>query len=287
MSLNVVHQMVADAQISQIALRPLLGAFELLIGVSGKSTPHDPGKTPWWYAAANARVEVTGPQSQSHQLGTALLGQPCRFAQHPRPSYISMELKLALLPSQIAAIEDVRAGGDLRFQVYIVGEGGGGDNPGAVHPTHDMQVKEVARSDWIRQLRDAKAMDILLLEIPMPFVDPPPELRPVIDNMRQAQKLFYEGHYADCLINCRKSVDTLATLQKQGRNWSSDALKRLASEREAMSKNERLIAAEACLYHFASPGAHDGTLEIFRRDAKFALALTATLLSRELGIAGC
>lgn len=288
MSINVIHQMVADVQITQIALRPQLGAFELLFSVGGKSTPHDVDKAPWWYMAANARVEIAAAQGPNYQLGTALLGLPFRFQQQIRPAFVSVEFKLTLFPAQIAAVEELRAGGDLRFLLTIVGEGGGySENPKAIHPTNDSLWKALARSDWVRMLHDAKAMDILLLEIPMPFVEPPAGLKPVIDNLRQAQNMFYEGHYPDCLINCRKSIETLAAFQQRGRNWSADALKRLASEREGMTKDERALGAEACLYHFASLSAHDGSVEILRRDAKFALALTATLLARELGVTGC
>ncbi len=288
MSLTVSHHIVADVQVDQIALRPMLGAFELLISVTGKSAMHDAGSEPWWYMAANARVEVKAAQGSNHLLGTALLAQPCRFEQSRRPLNIAMEFKLTLLPLQLAAIEDLRAGGDLWFLTTVVGEGGGyNQNPKTIYPTNDSLWKTVARSDWIRALRDAKAMDVLLLEIPMPFIDPPDEIKLALDNLRRAQTLLFEGHYPDCIINCRKSIDTLAKIQKRSRNWSTDALKRLAADRESMTKDERALAAEASLYHFCSLGAHDGGVDILRRDAQFAIVLTATLLARELGVSGC
>ena len=75
---------------------------------------------------------------------------------------------------------------------------------------------------------------------------------------------------------------TLGTLQRRDRNWSSDALKRLANTRETMTKDERQIAIEASLFHFASLAAHDGTTNFDRQDAKFAFALATTLIAQEL-----
>lgn len=280
MSLTVNSRIVAKVSIARAFLRPTLGGFELVLGIDGETTVHD--GTPFWLAASAARVEVAAEQGANSYLGIARPDVPVRMATYKSPLTVMSEFKLVLSPQQLAAVEDVRAGGDLRFHLVIAGEGGGGGGSDAVHSSNDSLWKTIGRSDWIALLRGAKAMDVLLLELPMPFIEPSAGLRAVVDNLKQAQRMFFEGHFTDCVINCRKAVDTLGTLQGRDRNWSSDALKRLANTRETMTKDERQIAMEASLFHFASLAAHDGTTNFDRQDAKFAFALATTLIAQEL-----
>jgi hypothetical protein len=46
-----------------------------------------------------------------------------------------------------------------------------------------------------------------------------------------------------------------------------------------MSKEQRELALEAALLHFAHLGAHPDEVQIDRRDAKLAIALTASVLA--------
>lgn len=282
MSLTVNSRIVAKVSIARLFMRQALGGFELVFGIDGETTVHD--DTPFWLTASAARVEVVVERGANSHLGIARPDVPVRMVTHKSPLTVMSEFKLVISPQQLAAIEDVRAGGDLGFHLAIAGEGGGGGggNSDAIHPSNDSLWKTIGRSDWIASLRAANAMDILLLELPMPFLEPSAELRAVVDNLRQAQRMFFEGHFTDSVINCRKAVETLGTLQGRDRNWSSDALKRLANTRETMTKDERQIAMEASLFHFASLAAHDGTTHFDRREAKFAFALATTLIAQEL-----
>jgi hypothetical protein len=278
-ALTVGSRIVANVALSRVSLVPILGGFELVFGVHGHTTADEAN---YWLMANSAQVQVGNEQGDLWRLGAARSDSVIRIRTGKSAMTVSSELRMPLTTQQLAAIEDLRAGGDLRFQLALLGEGGPEVRPGEVHAVHDTLWLGLGRSDWIVQLRTARAMDILLLEVAMPLLEPSEANRSISDALKRAQKLLAEGHYSECVINCRKAIEGLATMQGRLRNWSPDALRRLANGREAMTKEEREVALEASLFHFASLAAHDASTEFRRRDAKLAVTLVASLVAHHL-----
>ena len=190
--------------------------------------------------------------------------------------HFNCEFRLLLAPNQLSAIEQLRAENDLQFQLAASGEGGDEATPTEIQTFSQPLFLGVPRSEWISQLRAARAMDVLLLEVPMPFIDPPGQMKAVVAALKRAQSHFVSGHYSDCVINCRKAIEELETLQGRDRTV---AFGRLANDRKGMSKDERRTAIEAALFHFASLAAHDAGTEFDRRDARLAMTLAAGLVA--------
>jgi hypothetical protein len=275
--MTVSHHIVAKLAIEHVGLRSLLGGYELLIAVAGETTPVPVAVQR--FAVEAARVEIAAGMGPTTEMGIARPDKPERGQQYPNAVPFRVELRLPLSPYQLAAIEDLRGQEDLRLQVTLVGHGG---DDRQSFPINESFHKTVGRSDWVQQLKAAGAADILLLEIPMPFGNVPPDRALVIESLKQAQRVFLDGHYIDCIINCRKTIEALGVAEGRDRYWSSAALERLCKNREAMTLDDRTVAAQAALVHLASLAVHGSGIEFSREDARFALAQTASFVARSL-----
>lgn len=277
-SITVGHWVVANASLSRIVLLPVVGAFELVFTVEGSSTTRD--DQVYWLTPLRADVKVGGGVGELFRLGKASPDSSPRIRTCKNALPFNYEFRIPVAIPQLAAIEELRAEGDLHFQLVISGDGGEEAKPTEIQSFNQPLSRTVSRSDWISQLRVVKAMDTLLLEIPMPFIEPSKELSSVVKALRRAQTHFFEGHYSDCVINCRKAIEQLVGLQGRDR---TAAFRRLANDREGMSKDERRTAIEAALFHFGSLAAHDNSTDFDRRDAKLAMTLAAGLVAYGVG----
>ena len=68
----------------------------------------------------------------------------------------------------------------------------------------------VDESAWVAQLKSAKALHIVLLEIPMPTAGASPKQKAVFEHVQQAQGLFCDGGYTECVGECRKALEELS-----------------------------------------------------------------------------
>ncbi len=277
-SITVGHWIVANASLSRVSLSPVVGAFELVFTVDGSSTTRDDQVL--WISPLRAAVQVGPSQGELIRLGTAWPDSSPRIRTFKNAMPFSCEFRLPVTAAQLAAVEELRTENDLQFQLVVSGDGGDQAAPTEIQTFNQPLFLAVPRSEWISQLRAARAMDVLLLEISMPFIDASAELKAVIDGLRRAQSHLLAGHYSDCVINCRKAVEKL--LELQGRDRTT-AFRRLASDREGMTKDERRTAIEAALFHFGSLAAHDGVVEFDRQDARLAMTLAAGLVAHGVG----
>ena len=281
--MSAVDRTVAHLNPPRIILVEAAGGFELAIYVDGTTEPRRVQQPIIWFAPEQARVSIG---AGSLIVGTALPTSSARSQTLDGSSPVMFEFRMGLSAAQVAAIEAVRNGEDLQIRLAIAGVAGalgpdGADTQLRKRDTFSQVLTHVVpRSDWVLQLNAAKAMDILLIEIPMPLVEPSPNLASVVARIRQAQNLFVEAHYADCVINCRRAIEAFQDLAGRDRQG---LLKKLAIDRDGLSKDERRTTIEAALFHFGSSAAH-GDVGVFdRRDAKLALALTSALIAYDVG----
>jgi hypothetical protein len=273
-SITLGHWIVAKATLKRISISPVVGAYELLFTVEGSSTTRDDQIL--WLSFHRADVKVGAGQGELSRLGTARPDASHRIRTFKNALPFNCEFRLLLAPNQLSAIEELRTENDLQFQIAVSGEGGDETTLTEIQTFTQPLFLSVPRSEWISQLRAARATDVLLLEVPMPFIDPPGQMIAVVEALKRAQSHFIGGHYSDCIINCRKAIEELETLQGRDRTV---AFGRLANDRKGMSKDERRTAIEAALFHFASLAAHDAGTEFDRRDARLAMTLAAGLVA--------
>lgn len=274
-SISAASRLVANANPPRITLGRLLGGFELVVTLSGFSVAKTDQQPVIWLRPELARIAVGG----GRDLGSARPDSTLPLRTLNSALTFNYQFRIALSPPQLAAIEDVRHGGDLSFRLIISGLAGSENDRTQVEPFQVVLAHAVPRSDWIQNLQSANAADILLLEIPMPFVEPASAMADVMGLLRQAQSLFLDAHYGDCVVNCRKAIEAFEKFVGRDRNG---LLKILATDRDSLTKDQRRTTIEAALFHFGSLAAHDASGGFDRRDARLALALTAALVAYEV-----
>ncbi len=278
--LTVVSQGVAELEIKNISLQPLLGAYELSLGLVGKAFNNVPEQ--YWFTLTGAHVSLSSATGLKKRLGIAHASQIARTHAGNYGANVSVEMKLTLQPLQITAIEDLCHDQDMTFELSVIGEGGGGPQ-GRSH-LYETFSKMVPRSAWVEQLRSAAALDVLLFEIPMPVADPPPELRAMIGFLRRAQKMFLEGNYPECVAHCRDVMDAIEADPALAKKHV-ETLKKLVTkdDRENMNRDERefvIVSAVRNYTHLAHhAGDPAGTGHFTRNEAKQVLTLSAALVA--------
>ncbi len=281
MSLCVNSFRVADVTPQRVTLQPMLGAYELGFGV--EISIEQAQDFECRVSLRNARVTVKGDDSESKTLGWAWPEVPYSFQQTKYSNRNTLQFLLTLQPAQLNGIEELRAAGDLTFELHANGLGYDQNREERIGDTWRFTV---SRSDWIKQLQRANARDILLLEVPLPLPEATGERAKIGHLLKSAEEQFRAGGYIDTVAHIRKFVEALGKWRFGQEPWANKQLARLANkdEREAMSKNERETALWATIRHYTHPAHHvdsdGGTQEYSRSEAELALTLAVALLAR-------
>ena len=164
MSLTINGLIVAETRIQSLALRPVLGAYELIFGLYPTVRPED--RDGCKASIAGARVSVNVKEGGIQSLGFARPEEPIEIVPVPCQMNMTPALVLPLQYGQIAALENLRAGEDLDFSLSVTGIGYHEDRS---YRIQDTWWTHLPRSEWIKKLREARARDTLLLEVPIPF----------------------------------------------------------------------------------------------------------------------
>ena len=198
----------------------------------------------------------------------------------PFKSTATPNLHLHLQPAQLAALEALRGTGDLVFELLALGIGT--DENGDQHVQGDWRIS-VARSDWIKKLRDAGARNVMLLEIPLPLESIADEWHEITAGLQRAEAQYRNGDYHSCIGSCRTVMQELGLQRYGDGKWASEFLEQLASDRKGMSKSQREGALFAVLRHYthqAHHGPSEGGVPAYTRaEAQFVLSLTAAAVA--------
>lgn len=274
MSLTISSRIIAEEIIQTITLQPVVGAYELMIPIRLEVYPEE--KSRRWATITGARVTVKSAGGVAKTLGFARPQIPIQVRPLPHPQPISRDLMLPLHAQQVAALEDLRAGRDLEFELAVAGFGFDG--------THDQQIYDrwrvqLPRSTWVERLRGAGVLDIHLLEIPMPVGESSEEWAEVGDHLLRAHKQFIDANYHECIALCRTVMEELGHKKYQKEGWANLILDRLANDRKNMKKEEREDAMLAVIRHYIHPAHHSssegGVYTYNRSEARLVLQLTA------------
>lgn len=282
MSLTIHSRIIADAQIQAVTIRPVVGAYELLFALY--VTIHPDQEEPFRRASiAGARVSLKTRASGTHDLGFARPEKPFDIITHRSPSSTTPVLVLPIQPGQVAAIETLRGSNDLDFELNVAGTG---MHEGILHQVYDTWRTHVSRSDWIKKLRDAKARNTMLIEVPLPLPGHTTEMSSITNELIRAEEQFTGGDYHACIGTCRTVLQELGHHFFKTNDWSGALLDRLGSNRNKMTKGEREATLWAALRHFthqAHHGASEGGVPHYSRaEAQLVLTLTASVVSNAL-----
>lgn len=280
MSMTINGRTIASEEVQGIYVRPLLGAYEFVISVRLNLRSEDCGASN--IDLFGMRVIAKSDKSnQSQEIGFATTDGPCRIKLFDFVNDQTFSFGLILQPNQIGALETLRDGGELSFELQLKGEAEYEDN---IQRIHDTWKKRVPRSDWIQTLKSANARNVLLIEVSVPLTAASKKWTAIAKAMEKAENHFRLGHYHECVSACRNIVQDLGYKNFNDENWSTNILKQLATNRTSMTKNDREASIWATLKNYTHQAHHpesEGGEEIYSpAEAKLILTLSAALVAR-------
>lgn len=273
MTLTVGSRRIADGGIRSVGLRPVVGAYEMVFALHlSVSTGRDGLPRA---SVLGGRVAVQADGGEPHPLGFARPEQPFVVACKDYVGTTSATLHLRLQANEVAALEELRAAGDLMFDVSFAGTGA--DEHGEQYLLGQSSIT-VPRSEWLQTLRGAGARDVMLLEVPLPLDgEVADRWRDLASNLRTAEEEYGNGNFRGCIASCRIVIDELGRLL--GRKWPR-ALDRLGEDGDGrMTKAEREEGVYAAVRHYTHLAHHapadGGETSFSRAEAEFVLSATA------------
>jgi len=265
---------IANVDVQAVQLHPILGGYEIWLPVSFDTDAPRENAKPRWARIFSARVSLAKQGHNPREVGTAFLDQPVVIDQAQRSFPQLVLFKLPLQPYQLSILEEYRNGGD--FQVELILSMTGGE-AGRAYGTPEQQTikKTVPQSDWVAQLNGAKALNIVIVEIPIPMVDPSHEQSAIFRHIAHARKHLVEGNFKECVAECRQLAEEIG-------GQDLGAVKgMLCTDKESMGKQERVRAILWALQHFTHLAAHSasrgGIADYTRSDASLILSLASAL----------
>jgi hypothetical protein len=196
----------------------------------------------------------------------------------------SILFDLDLSPQQLFELEAMRGGGDLHFEIQVMGQTFG---PNGAYPTRDDIYKHVTLSDWTSVLSAVGYADILVLGFEIPTGKDGPAAAAAAACLRQAQEDLLRGRYDAVVSQCRLALEGIHIALDEVNECSASASKYANSkDRKLMSKIERARFIGEAVRHFAHLAHHpnsDGVQETFcRADAQAILACTVASIDSAL-----
>jgi len=279
MALTVGSYIIANTGLEYVALTPLLGGYELLFGMKFEpQASRDKSSRKAVLHGGDCLIKASS--GLERKLGFARFNVPVTLVGDPNTvsSAITVTLHLSLSPQQLAAIEDLRAGGDLTFELTPAGDGQG---QAGQHFIQDTWRRAVPKSEWIQQLRISGAADILLIEVPIGYESTSERGQVAGERLRSAQLHFYQGDYPSCVATCRTAIAEVYGPQSSTRPKGVDGQ---TKPRRDMTKAEResdLVEAVRNYTHLAHhAGTEGGESNYSRAEARLMLTVTAAIVAR-------
>lgn len=230
----------------------------------------------------NFRIEVHAAFANgSHHasfLGAAIPEVPLEFKTEPGYDPRHVLAKLTLNSGQLFALDKLRKGGAIFFDLHIAAIA---DGPHGIWPQHDQVRMQVSLSDWSSVLKELGGPDYFVVEIGLPNCSELHPLYPAVERIRRAKSLLISGRYDTVVAECRMAAE--GALKLLPRNEVEGALQEWGSGKRKMSKLQREILLLESLRHYAHLAHHvegGGTSEVFNiDDARMALATISALIA--------
>jgi hypothetical protein len=225
-----------------------------------------------------ARILVARPGAAPVALGWAIPESVVSLRPTIYSGRSQLLFDLDLTGAQLHAIEELRSGGDLQFDVQFTGDAQG---PQGNAQVHDRISYRVNISEWSHVLRDLGYSDILVVGAELPLVDAGSPLLGVSQCIRRAYDYLHKGLYDVAVGQCRQAFEALYSIEG-AQKLANESVERFKSKKASMSKTERERFMAEAVRHYTHLAHHpdDGVMvEFSRADATTVLALTIAALS--------
>ncbi len=222
---------------------------------------------------------TVGPGGASHRPPGQLhlqSGGPVRQRVGSTDLPDSWQFILELSGERVAALERLRAVGDLRFEFLFRGT----MRRGALVESGDLRLGcTVPQSEWCGFLRRMGYQDTLLLEVPVVPMEVDERLAKAAARLREARSMFTEGRYAKVVQECRHVMEALGHEEGDGHRPKNNGKK--PSE---FDKDERLMEIRSAIFSMSCLAAHSSdevslATSWDRHDALGLLSMTAAAVA--------
>jgi len=195
---------------------------------------------------------------------------PANYAQERQ-----VNLELELDRARLEAIENVRNGADLTFNITLYSTLA--DQTGQPRQTTAQAAYTANQSTWIAVLAQMEYQKVMLLELPVPDAQQSPELAAAAATLAQAQQAMSRGDYRQAVGLCRDIMDQVNQALSD-----DDNLEEFANLRQK-SKADRVRLLRRALRVFTHPAHHPNDAEKQfdwnRIDAASTISIVAALLN--------
>lgn len=276
MSLMVYQYHMADVQIQHVAGERGLGIHALKFSVNFSITNQYPDDPPGMFIdCLRANVWVHAPNRGRLLLGTGEFERPLVVRRLNNSTTQSSLLRVTFGDAQLLALEELRGGGGVNFEVEVIGLG---HAPNDIYPTdHSVRV-ELNLSNWVKVLESLGAADSIVVGVDIPL-SAPTQMVHAVECLRNARGALVAGEYHQTVSSCRLALDSLKEASPILRELSKSVLE---GRRRDFSKSHRAAVLYNAVRNYTHLSHHvggEGQPEVFsRRDAVMVLTTAASLV---------
>jgi hypothetical protein len=226
-----------------------------------------------------ARVLVAPPGNVPLVLGWAVPEALLTLTPSKYSNEQALLFDLDLADEQLHAIEELRSGADLQFEIEISGDATG---PQGIQRLFEKIPYQVNVSAWCNVLRQLGFADILVVGVELPHVHHSSPLAKVTQTIRRAHDSLHQGLYEIAVAQCRHAIEALQAGEGEKKAVIA-SVEKFQTARAKMSKldRERFIGEAVRHYtHLAHHLGDDGDFASFSRsEATAVIALTISALA--------
>lgn len=196
------------------------------------------------------------------------------------PDRRDLSLGLDLSRDQVAALEDLRAGGGLTLSLQVSAR---------VHATHGYEnpIQDVTlfinQGTWVEILNSMGYSNLLLLEIPRGRREHANEMSPVMDRLREANVALQRGDWRAAVGSTRDVMESMSAALGD-RDDLDQAFAPMYEKTRTWDRAARLRNLRRALRVFAHPAKHSSIdsvgIEWTREDALMALTIAGGIVGR-------
>lgn len=276
MSLAVHQYHMADVQIQHVAGERGLGIHALRFSVNFSITNQYPGDPPGMFIdCLRANVWVHASNRGRLLLGTGEFEKPLIIRRLMNSSAQSSLLRVTFGDAQLLALEELRGGGGVVFEVEVIGLA---HAPNDTHPTEHTVRLEMNLSHWAKVLESLGAADSIVVGVDIPL-NASTRMVHVVTCLKKARDALVAGEYHHAVGSCRLALDSLKEASPVLQELSKFVWGGRSSE---FSKPQRAAAIYNAVRNYTHLSHHvggEGRPEVFsRRDAAMVLTTTASLV---------
>ena len=276
----------ADLELKSIHGSPGLGFYRLIIRVD--YTMHSkPPEQKVTVTNIGGTMEVRGKDTSARFLGYLQREAPeSPLVTYEQTNKRNFQVEIELDAKRIAAIEDIRLGGDLNFTLNIYGVARSASDGRSRTVTASLQYR-ANQSTWIEVLDQMKYRRTMLLEIPILDEKVSPRFPEAAEHLRTARTHLLSGHFRDSVGACRDVMESLSKALSDDKYQPDEEIKSWFKDMRSMGKEERLRLVRRAVTVLTHPARHadevSASIEWSPMDARAVIVMAATLLQLAAG----